>query len=528
MCGIAGALRLDPSARIDSTLVERMAGAQTHRGPDEDGVYLDPHARAGFAFRRLSIIDVAHSHQPLSNEDETVWLEFNGEIYNFTELRGELIDRGHTFRTTGDSEVIVHAWEEWGAACFERLAGMFAIAIWDQRSGELILARDRFGKKPLCYAIAANRLLFASELKAIVATGAPRVIDPAALANYLLYQYVPAPQCIYAGWGKLPPGHFWRIRADGTPQTTPVRYWDIPEAPPDGGRAMSEEDALDQLDALLTRAVEKRLISDVPLGAFLSGGVDSSIVVGLMRRLGVQPLRTFSIGFPDRRYDERHHARAVAERFETEHHESVVTPDAMTVVDDLAWAYDEPFADSSAIPTLLLSRWTRQSVTVALTGDGGDELFGGYDRYRAANLAARLDWAPSALRGMVAGAGHAIPSGSAKSHSRRLHRLLTAIGEAPAARYRAWIHVFTPALLSSGLRPEWRKAMRIADATGAFDTIYNAAAGTPADRAMRLDMETYLPGDLLQKVDIASMAASISISPTIVISIGARSSAPVR
>ncbi len=485
-----------------------MADALRHRGPDEGGAYVDPHGRTAFGFRRLSIIDVAHSHQPLSNENGTVWLEFNGEIYNFAALRAELLERGHTFRTAGDTETIVHAWEEWGADCFARFAGMFAIALWDQRSGELILARDRFGKKPLCYAISHERLLFASELKALVAAGAPRDVDPHALANYLLFQYVPAPQCIYQGWGKLPPGHYWRIKAGAAPTSAPQAYWTPPE-PPATRSVMPYADALDALDGRLESAVAQRLISDVPLGAFLSGGLDSSIVVGLMRRLDVRPLRTFSIGFPDRRYDETRFAREVAERFETEHRELIVTPDALQIMDDLAWSYDEPFADSSAIPTLLLSRWTRESVTVALTGDGGDELFGGYDRYRAANLAGRLDWLPRRARALLGWVGAALPSGSAKSHSRRLNRFLTAIADTPAGRYRAWAQVFSPAMLKMGLRPPYREMMGVDAATSAFDAIFQTASGTAAERAMRVDMQTYLPGDLLVKVDIASMAASL-------------------
>jgi len=391
MCGIAGIVSLAPDARVEPDALRTMTAQLVHRGPDDDGHYVDPQARCGLGFRRLSIIDVAGGHQPLGNEDRTVWTVFNGEIYNFRALRAQLERRGHRFATRTDTEVIVHLYEEHGDARVSHLAGMFALAIWDQTRGRLLLARDRFGKKPLTYAIHNDRLYFASEAKAILALpGVPREIDAQSLHRYLIFQYVPAPHSIYKGFHKLPPGHLLTLDAGQPRHATPQAYWRLEPRPFDG----TYEDARARLGELLTAAVEKRLVADVPLGAFLSGGIDSSIVVSLMRELGVSPLRTFSIGFPDRRYDETAFARQVAQRFQTEHHEHVVTPQAREVLDTLAYHYDEPFADSSAIPTYYVSRYTRESVTVALTGDAGDECFAGYDRYRAAAFAARLDWPP--------------------------------------------------------------------------------------------------------------------------------------
>jgi asparagine synthase (glutamine-hydrolysing) len=404
MCGIAGILSLSPGAPVEPDAVDRMSAQLVHRGPDDQGRYVDPQGRCGLGFRRLSIIDLAGGHQPLSNEDGTVWIIFNGEIYNFPELRAELEAQGHRFATRTDTEVIVHLYEQYGTACFARLAGMFAVALWDERRGRLVLARDRFGKKPLTYAAYAGRLYFASEAKAILATpGLPRALDPQALHRYFIFQYVPAPHSIYRGFRKVPPGHALTIDVGATPADVPAPepYWQLQPAPFTGTYA----DAKQRLGELLTRAVQKRLIADVPLGAFLSGGIDSSIVVALMRELGVAPLRTFSIGFPHPRYDETAYARQVAQRFNTEHHEHLVTPQAREVLDTLAYHYDEPFADSSAIPTYYVSRWTRASVTVALTGDAGDECFAGYDRYRALQLAGRVDWLPRTARRALASIG---------------------------------------------------------------------------------------------------------------------------
>jgi asparagine synthase (glutamine-hydrolysing) len=512
MCGIAGILSLAPEARVDPDALRVMADQLRHRGPDEDGFYLDPQARCGLAFRRLSIIDLKTGHQPLSNEDGTVWTIFNGEIYNFRALRAELQQQGHRFATQSDTETIVHLYEQHGPACFERLAGMFAIALWDQARGRLLLARDRLGKKPLTYAVCGDCLYFASEAKAILGLpGVPRQLDPQSLHRYLIFQYVPAPHSIYAGFRKVMPGQYELFETNSrgaalAHNSSGQSYWRVPDPAPFAG---SYADARARLGELLTEAVASRLISDVPLGAFLSGGIDSSLVVGLMRKLGVSPLRTFSIGFPDARYDETAHARSVAQLFATEHHEYTVTPQAREVLDTLSWHYDEPFADSSAIPTYYLSRWTRESVTVALTGDAGDECFAGYDRYRAVQLAARIDGLPPGLRRGLSRLAVLAPHGQPKTRTRRLYRFLGALHQAPARRYLDWVNIFSPAMLYEGYLPEFRAQLDLDEPIRWFEALYDQTAGQPAARAMQTDFRSYLPYDLLTKVDVASMACSL-------------------
>jgi len=503
MCGIAGILSLSPQVRVESDRLPIMARQLVHRGPDDEGFYLDPQGRCGLAFRRLSIIDLAAGHQPISNEDRTVWLVFNGEIYNFRELRAELRQQGHTFATRCDSEVIVHLYEEHREGCLARLWGMFALAIWDQNRGRLLLARDRFGKKPLSYAIFNDRLYFASEAKAILALPeVPRRLDPQSLHRYLVFQYVPAPYSIYEGFCKLPPACYLTIDAGRVPTGTPRRYWELAPPPFQG----SYRDAKARLGQLLKAAVERRLVADVPLGAFLSGGMDSSIVVGLMRELGASPLRTFTVGFPDPQYDETAFARLVARRFQTEHHEHRVTPQAREILDRLAWHYDEPFADSSAIPTWYVSSWARQAVTVALTGDGGDECFAGYDRYRAARLAAGVDWIPQFLRRGLVGVGSLLPHGRPRTLSSRFRRLLIALADRPAMRYLSWINVFPPQVLAAAYRDEFAAMLDLNEPADWFTTLHDSAAGPAASRAVQTDFQSYLPYDLLTKVDIASMA----------------------
>lgn len=506
MCGIAGIVSFAPDGpRVDHADLRTMAGQLVHRGPDDEGYYVDPRGRCGFGFRRLSIIDIAGGHQPISNEDGTVWVVFNGEIYNFRDLRRELTQKGHTFKTNADSEVIAHLYEEHGEQCFEHLAGMFAIAIWDESNAQLLLARDRFGKKPLTYASLNDRLYFASEAKAILALpGVRGEIDPQSLHRYLLFQYVAAPHSIFRGFRKVPPGHY--VRVDNAEVHSPHPFWSLPRPAPFDG---SYEDAKARLGELLRSAVEKRLIADVPLGAFLSGGIDSSIVVGLMRKLGVSPLRTFSIGFNDARYDETVYARRVAEAFETEHHEHTVTPRAKEILDTLAWHYDEPFADSSAIPTYYVSRYTRQSVTVALTGDAGDECFAGYDRYVAARLAARFDVLPRGVLSLMGATSNVLPRGGPKSTSNRLYRFLSALGQTPGRRYLSWVNIFPPAMLASGYRREFAERIDFDEPLRWFDEMYAAGGRTAPEQANRTDFHSYLPYDLLTKVDIASMACSL-------------------
>jgi asparagine synthase (glutamine-hydrolysing) len=509
MCGIAGIVSLAPGARVDQAELRTMASQLTHRGPDDEGYYVDEQARCGLAFRRLSIIDLETGNQPVSNEDGRIRVVFNGEIYNFRELRDDLKKNGHVFRTQGDAEVLAHLYEQHARDFPRLLNGMFAIAVWDAPRGELLLVRDRFGQKPLVYAEHNGCLYFASEAKAILAINhVPRELDPRSLHRYLVFQYVPAPHSIFRGFAKLPPGHSIRVRAHDRAFSA-ERYYAVPDPAPRDAPRTGVAELKAELDDVLARAVQRRLISDVPLGAFLSGGLDSSIIVGLMRRLGVDPLRTFSIGFDDARYDETRFARAAAAAFGAEHYERVVTPDAHAILDTLAYHYDEPFGDSSAIPTTYVSRHARESVTVALTGDAGDECFGGYDRYRAAALAGSLDWCPGWLRRGIAAVGRQIPHRNAKSRSNRAYRLLTAVGKSGSRRYLDWVNVFPPEILVGAYAPQFAAQLDFDEPMRWFDAARRDVDAHPAIRAMHADFETYLPYDLLTKVDIASMSCGL-------------------
>lgn len=511
MCGIAGAVWSDPSQAVEHATLQRMIDVLRHRGPDGEGTYSDEwrveeRLSCGVALghRRLAIIDVACGRQPLSNEDGSVWITFNGEIYNFLELRQRLEAAGHRFRTHSDTETLVHLYEDEGPAMLARLNGMFALAIWDSKRQQLLLARDRLGKKPLVYRHEPDRLLFASELKSLMqAPGVPRDIDPFALDAYLTYQYVPHPRTIFRGIAKLPPGHCALYR-EGRLDVQP--YW-RPDFNAEENRPV--QDYARELRELMTSSVEMRLQSEVPLGAFLSGGVDSTIVVGLMSQLLREPVRTFSIGFPVGEFDETRFAREAAKRFGAIHEEFQVRPNALEILPRLVWHYDEPFADSSAVPTWYVAQLTRQHVTVALTGDGGDELFAGYPRYTAVWLGEQFDRLPPFLRAIVAGRYlQRLPSGlRQKSWRRRFKRFVEMLGLSPARRYLEWISIFGQsrrgALYSDGFR----------DALGKEDPLdFLAAALARCDRrdavtAVGLaDLTTYLPCDLMTKVDIASMA----------------------
>ena len=507
MCGIAGFAdkqvpkgwrdRNDDAAR-DHALLGAMCAAIRHRGPDDEGRRIMPGAALGM--RRLSIIDLATGQQPIHNEDSTVWVVFNGEIYNYAELRTELIARGHRFSTQSDTETIVHAYEEWGQTAFSRLRGMFGIALWDAREGALLLARDRVGIKPLHYAIAGDRLYFASEIKSILASGAiPRGIDFTALDHYLSFLYTPRDGSIFARIHKLPPGHVLRWHA-GTARIT--QYW---EMPPEARVPESEEDAIEHLREVLRDAVRSHLMSEVPLGAFLSGGVDSSVVVGLMAEASSQPVRTFSIGFDDPRYDELDHARTVARHFGTDHYEFVVKPDALAIIDDLIGHFDEPFGDSSAIPTWYVSEMARRHVTVVLSGDGGDELFGGYERYSPHPRIAAFDrWAPPASRTVASLVWPLLPHGATgKNFLRRAAR-------DERGRYLDQIGYFQADEKHALLSDDVRRAIGTADAEARLGRHFRRFAGLPWNaQMMHFDFETYLPEDILTKVDRMSMAHSI-------------------
>ncbi len=511
MCGITGAVWTDPKLAIDQPVLRRMTEALHHRGPDDTGDMLvdyrrrPPHANVpgvALGFRRLSVIDPAGGAQPMSNEDGSVWVVLNGEIYNFRSLRHRLEGRGHKFRTQSDTETLVHLYEDEGIDCFQLLNGMFAVAIWDAERRRLVLARDRLGQKPLVYRSQPGRLLFASELKSLLeAPGVSREIDPSAIDEYLAYQYVPHPNTIFKGIRKLPPAHTL-VFQDG--DICLKSYWQLDfqrEQP------LSEAQAAPQVRQLLTESVRMRLQSDVPLGAFLSGGVDSSLVVALMQKESSDPIRTFSIGFPEARYDETQYARQVAQYVGTEHEEFQVTPNAVEVLPKLVWHFDEPFADSSAVPTWYLSELTRKQVTVALTGDGGDELFAGYPRYRAVAIGSALDRV-GLLRGMLGWPlWQALPGARQKSIFRRFKRFSSSLRETPARRYMEWIAIFHEAHRAALYRDEFLQTLPDSDPF-AFLSVSWAKADQrdPITTASLVDLTTYLPCDLMTKVDIASMA----------------------
>ena len=503
MCGIVGVVLAPPTAP-DAAALRRMAAWLRHRGPDDEGYHVAPHI--GLGLQRLSIIDVAGGHQPLANEDGTVWAVGNGEIYNHGALRAALAARGHRFRTGSDIEVVVHAYEEYGEACVDHLWGMFALAVWDARRRRLLLARDRAGEKPLLYAPIPGGLVFASEFAALLAHPAlGRAVEPRAIYHYLHFGYVPAPLTAFAGVYKLPPAHVLVWEAGATRQR---RYWQAAYAPK---VTWAEPEAAERLRALLRDAVRLRLMSEVPLGALLSGGVDSSTVVALMAEVSDRPVPTFSIGFGHRDYDELAYARLVARRFGTAHHELVVEPTAVEVLPALVRHYGEPFADSSAVPTWYVARLTRQHVTVALTGDGGDEAFAGYDRHRAALLAARLARLPAPARALAGRAGRLLPPwGGRWSPWRRARRWLEALPLAPADRYLRWVGLCGEETRAALLAPAFVRQVAAERPAALLDAACALAAdGELLDAPLAADRELYLPNDLLVKVDIATMAHSL-------------------
>ncbi len=506
MCGIAGFARRSPvspevarAARVDATVaVRRMCDAIRHRGPDDEGCYVDEGAAIGM--RRLSIIDLATGHQPIANEDRTVWVVFNGEIYNFRELRAELQRAGHEFATATDTEVIVHGYEQWGADVFGRLRGMFGIAVWDTTTRVLWLARDRVGIKPLYYAETPDRLIFGSELKALLASGdIEPALDPAALDHFLTFLYTPRDRAVLRGVRKLPPGHLLRW-SDGRAEVRP--FWQVPAEATFAG---TEDEAVDRLHGVLGDAVRGHMMSDVPLGAFLSGGIDSSLVVGLMAGASARPVRTFSIGFDEPAWDERPYARRVAEHFHTEHHELVVRPEGLDVLDRIVMHFDEPFADVSALPTWYVSELARRHVTVVLTGDGGDELFGGYDRYLPHRRVAQVDrYAGGMAQVMARGVWPVMPRGMTGRN------FLRHIAQGPRGRYVDDIAFFHDEEKASLYTPGFARQVGPCGAEQAMAERFARFARLPfSGQMMAVDLETYLPEDVLTKVDRMSMAHSI-------------------
>ncbi|HEV7645646.1 MAG TPA: asparagine synthase (glutamine-hydrolyzing) [Pyrinomonadaceae bacterium] len=503
MCGIAGFIntKIKPSAEREA-LLDAMCRIITHRGPDEQGMMVDDHAALGM--RRLSIIDLKTGQQPIYDESGDLVIVFNGEIYNFRELKTELEKRGHRFKTNSDTETIVHAYEEFGAGCLQHLRGMFAFAIWNKARKELFIARDRVGKKPLYYSVLDDgELVFGSELKVLLTHGGiKREIDLGALDAYLSFGYIPDPMCIFKNVRKLEAGHYliWR---DGKVETH--GYWDFEYK--ENAASKKEEDYIEELRELIKDAVNVRLISEVPLGAFLSGGVDSSAIVGNMARLSDQPVKTFSIGFNEDSFNELKYARVTAEHFGTEHHEFIVTPDLCDIVDELVWHFDEPFADSSALPTYMVSKMAREYVTVVLSGDGGDELFGGYTRYVTDKKRAGLAHLPRSIR-----AGLLQPVSRMLPHNAPGKNYLYNVSLDPVDRYIDNISHFSArhkkALYSAGLKQNMNGT------ANAGEELFRRFAsgvetGNSTDKLLYLDSKTYLPGDILTKVDRMSMAASL-------------------
>jgi len=507
MCGICGVILGADGPPVDEAVLKRMNETLRHRGPDDEGYWFTADRRVGLAHRRLSIIDLGGGHQPMANEDGSVRIVFNGEIYNFQELRPDLEARGHVFRTQCDTEAIVHLYEEYGPRCVDHLRGMFAFAIWDDRERRLVLARDRMGQKPLSYRLDGDRLIFASEMKAIIQwPGVPRDVDPTALHHFLTYQYVPHPWTMFRGIRKLPPAHV-AVFQDGRLHIE--RYWEPDYATQE---ERSEAEWCDLIRHELREATRLRLMSDVPLGAFLSGGIDSSITVALMSTLSAEPVKTFAIGFDVKAFDETHYARQVAERYNTDHHEFIVRPDCLDVLPMLIWQYDEPFADSSAIPTYYVSRETRQHVTVALSGDAGDECFAGYPRYRAVKLAGRFDRLPASVR-RIAGwrLWQRLPASvEQKTFRRRFKKLLLALNQPPEARYLRWLCIFDDVAKRSIYADAFAEAVR---GDESVDFILREYEKVPhldmVGRTTFVDLMTYLPCDILTKVDVASMTVSL-------------------
>jgi asparagine synthase (glutamine-hydrolysing) len=516
MCGITGAIWTDPERAIDAHTLRRMTDVLAHRGPDDTGSLheefrLRPPYESmpgvGLGFRRLAIIDLATGHQPMSNEDGSIWIVFNGEIYNYEFLRRRLEGSGHRFKTDSDTETIVHLYEDEGPECFSHLNGMFAVAIWDANRRRLVLGRDRLGKKPLVYRPEPGRLLFASELKSLLEVpGVPREIDPAAIDEYLTYQYVPHPNTIFRGFKKLPPGHY-AVWQDDQLEVRPYWQHDFTFE-----RRVTRAAAADELRELLDSAVKMRMRSDVPLGAFLSGGVDSSLVVALMQKHAPEPVKTFTIGFPVKEYDETKYAELVAKHLRTDHKTLQVEPDAVAILPKLAWHYDEPFGDSSAIPTWYLSQLTREHVTVALSGDGGDELFAGYPRYRAVALAGRLDWLSPVKSLLAARAWQWLPSsGRQKSRLRQFKRFSEALRMTPERRYLDWISIFNERRRADLYQDEFLEQLRTDPAAFLRSGWQRSRGRDSVTSASLADLVTYLPCDLMAKVDIASMAHGLEV-----------------
>lgn len=507
MCGIAGILNLN-RRHVDQTILRRMASMMIHRGPDDEGYYCRD--EVGIVQRRLSIIDLEGGHQPISNENGTMWIVCNGEIYNFQTLRSQLQQKGHRFKTQSDTEIILHAYEEYNENCLRYLRGMFAFALWDDHRKKLFLARDRAGKKPLFYASLPTAFLFASELQALLQhPDLKREVNPAAIHEYLSFGYIAAPQTAFAGVRKLPPAHFIVVDlSKGNPVVHCELYWQLAYGPK---LKLDEAEAIAALQEKLSEAIKLRMISDVPIGALLSGGTDSSTVVALMSRLSSQPVKTFSIGFAEQRFNELHYARQVAKQYGTDHHEIIVRPKALEVLPMLVRHYGEPFADSSAIPSFYVAQMARRHVIVALNGDGGDENFAGYPRY----IGNWIEWKYRHLPPKIKNGALKVVAGLAPDNPRhplrRLQKSMAIVCGPLSKRYKlAMTTVFDDEEKQQMYAAPFSQTVAALAVDGWFDDLFDHRSGLDdIDLMLTVDVQSYLPYDLLVKMDIASMANSL-------------------
>ncbi len=511
MCGICGIATTSPAGLVSPSLLTSMCRTIVHRGPDDEGIYCGE--TIGLAARRLSIIDLAGGHQPLASEDQTIWIAHNGEVYNFPELREELAGRGHVFRTRTDTETIIHSYEEWGEEFVHKLRGMFAFAIWDGREQKLLLARDRLGVKPLYYTLLGDRtLVFGSELKAVLAhPKVRRAVEPKALDLYLTLEYVPAPFSMFKDIHKLPAGSTL-VYKEG--QVEIKNYWDVAAGPAERREVTKKElpAIMDELYALLKESVKLRLISDVPLGAFLSGGIDSSTIVGLMSELGASPLKTFSIGFEEVSYNELKYARRVAEKFATDHEEFILEPRALELAEKLIRHLDEPFGDFSIFPTYLVSQMARSRVKVILSGDGGDEIFGGYEHYQAQKIAASraVQMIGRPLSRLI---NRLPPSQKKKGLWNKLQRYLLGLEQDSELRHLRWMTFLSSAdkdgLYTDDLKTQLGAVEEITGLSPFREIFAVLPSFDPINSELYLDLKTYLADDIMVKVDRMSMAASL-------------------
>jgi asparagine synthase (glutamine-hydrolysing) len=504
MCGIAGYFLHNGTAHPER--VRAMCDVIRHRGPDDDGFHVDQILSGGscaIGMRRLSIIDLNTGHQPISNEDDTIWIVFNGEIYEFAELRRWLIDRGHRFKTNTDTECILHLYEESGVEGLHRLRGMFAFCIWDSRRQRLLLARDRFGKKPLYYAVRPEGFYFGSEIKCLRAAGIPLEPDPEALRLYFQFTCIPDPWSAFKGVRKLEPGCWLEFSPDGG--MNGGRYWKLPPPAEHPAPGQTREKAMEQIRDVFDESVRVRMVADVPLGAFLSGGIDSSSVVASMALQSAKPVKTFSIGFEEAAYNELEWAAMVAGRYQTDHHEIVIKPDSVSLVEKLVHHFDEPFADSSAIPTYIVSEFASRHVKVALSGDGGDELFAGYESFQIVQKLRRWNKLPQFWRRMLAFIADQLPySAYGKNYLHMISR------PTPVARY--FESNWAPYLMRKALlRPEWMLPRDAAYLTQQFADYLLPGDADDLSQALYFETTAKLSHDMLVKVDRMSMAASLEV-----------------